>query len=456
MLLTCDPDLVKRMNAVRSNFTRGDWYTALRLHPTRDNITSIKDEALHSDLRNHMAPGYSGKENMHMEQDIDGKLLQMFDLIREKYISTETEYNPLDLSKVCSYFTLDVISGVAFGKSFGFLDVDDDPLGYIKNLEQFLPAIMLFSVWPELQRLMRLPLVRALAPSAKDAVGLGRAMCFAEERVRERFGKEKIVRRDMLGAFINRGMSQEQLESETLTQITAGSDSTASSLRCTLLYISTNPAILSNILSEFHTAASEGRITRPIIRDTEARQLPYLQACIKEGLRMYPPVTGLLAKEVPKEGAEIDGKFVPGGTQIGWNSWGMQRNRDVFGGDVEVFRPERWLPVPGCDGVAEKGRLDRMNEVVGMVFGYGRFGCLGRGVATMELNKAFVEILSRFSLQPVSIAQPMTERCFGFYLHSNMLFRVTERHEDSDGHLRGMNGALKGLEAQALPGAYEV
>ena len=57
MLITKDPELVKEMSAVRSAYTRSDFYTALRLHPTRDNITSITDEALRSDLRSRMAHG---------------------------------------------------------------------------------------------------------------------------------------------------------------------------------------------------------------------------------------------------------------------------------------------------------------------------------------------------------------------------------------------------------------
>jgi len=57
MLITKDPELMKQMNAVRSPYTRSEWYTALRLHPTRDNITSVTDEAVHADIRTRMAPG---------------------------------------------------------------------------------------------------------------------------------------------------------------------------------------------------------------------------------------------------------------------------------------------------------------------------------------------------------------------------------------------------------------
>jgi len=57
MLITKDPELVKRMNAVRSPFVRSIWYSGLRLHPTRDNITSIIDESRHAEIRKKMTPG---------------------------------------------------------------------------------------------------------------------------------------------------------------------------------------------------------------------------------------------------------------------------------------------------------------------------------------------------------------------------------------------------------------
>ena len=350
-----------------------------------------------------MAFGYSGKENEHLEQDVDDQLLRMFELLNSKYLNRPDEGNfvNVDVSRVTNFFTLDVISKVAFGQTFGFLEHDEDPFGYLKNLEQFLPAIIVFGVYTELTNLLKMPLMKAALPKSTDKRGLGRVMGFARDRVQERFGHKAIVRQDMLGSFIKHGLTQGELESETLTQITAGSDSTASALRLTLHFICTTPPILQRLLAEFTTAMEAGKISRPVIKDSEARQLPYLQACIKEGLRVYPPVTGLMAKLAPDDGitVEVDGveKYIPGGTQIGWNSWGMTRHANIFGPDVEIYRPERWLPKDGSD--EERQRITRMTETVGLVFGSGRFGCLGRGVATMELNKAVIEVSSEHSLQ---------------------------------------------------------
>ena len=78
----------------------------------------------------------------------------------------------------------------------------------------------------------------------------------------------------------------------------------------------TTPRVLWRLLAEIDEGVKNGSISSPI-QDTEARALPYLQACIKEGLRFFPPVTGLFDKLVPPEGDTFKDVFLPGGTEIG-------------------------------------------------------------------------------------------------------------------------------------------
>jgi cytochrome P450 len=124
-------------------------------------------------------------------------------------------------------------------------------------------------------------------------------------------------------------------------------------------------------------------ISNPIT-DAEARRLPYLQAVIKEGLRIYPPATGLMSKEVPAGGDTVKGFFMPGGTGIGWTTLGLMRNVKIWGEDADVFRPERWF-----EGTPEEIRKREID--MEMVFGYGKYQCLGKHIAYLELNKVFVQ-----------------------------------------------------------------
>lgn len=367
----------------------------------------------------------------------------MLSLIRSKYMSTSTSYRLMDAAHVIMFFTLDAISDVAFGKSFGFLHRDEDAFGYTEQIKSMLPAMMMFGVYPELHRILRLPYVQKLLPKATDAVGLGRVMGFARDVVAERFptmGKAtpQVVRKDMLGSFKDNGLTQDQLESETLIQITAGSDTTATTIRMALFHIVTNPECEKRLLDELtadgYGPPNHGGLDVPTLSDAAARNLPYLQACIKESLRMYPPVTGLLSKQVPDSGESItvhyrDGSshdlFVPGGTRIGWNPYGMMRSMSTFGADADVWRPERWLEYETRGMTA--AQLREMNDTVSLVFGYGRFGCLGRPVAMLELNKAIPELVRRFKWQVARPEKPWTGICAGYWLHDDMDFVVTER-----------------------------
>jgi cytochrome P450 len=167
----------------------------------------------------------------------------------------------------------------------------------------------------------------------------------------------------------------------------AGSDTTATAIRVTLLHVMTNPRVYNTLRAEIDAADRENRLSKPVIRESEAKTLPYLQGCILEGLRIIPPVSGLAPRDTPPEGDVINGIPVPGGTAIGMSFYGIQRNKKVYGDDADVFRPERWLP-----GAVDPDMRKKMDQSVDTIFMYGRFYCLGKPIAFMELNKVFVEV----------------------------------------------------------------
>ena len=90
-----------------------------------------------------------------------------------------------------------------------------------------------------------------------------------------------------------------------------------------------------------------------------------------------------MAKKVPPGGDNFNGIYVPGGTRIGYGGFSVLRNKKIWGEDADVFRPERWL---GGENIKD---LDLAWDVI---FNAGRYQCLGKNVALMELNKVFVEV----------------------------------------------------------------
>ncbi|KIV98397.1 uncharacterized protein PV09_09770 [Verruconis gallopava] len=384
-------------------------YKGLRFDPSRDNLLSQQDDKLHSELRSKLSAGYSGREVDELESKIDENILKFVNLIKT-YADSEL---PMDMGRKVAFFSLDTISHLAFGEPLGDLSSDSDVYGYIDELEKSLPFIILTTAIPWIMTLMKLPFFSSLTPNARDTKGLGKAVGIAKEVTKGRFSEDGIIRRDMLGSFIARGLTQLEAESELVLQLIAGSDTTATAIRMTLLHVITNYRVLGTLLAEIDAK----KPTWPVITDEEARKMPYLQAVIKEGLRIWPPLASLESKEVPKGGDTFGELFLPEGTCIGVCIWGIMRRADVWGKNAAEFRPERWL---SCD----PQQLKVMTATLNLVFHTGKWQCLGKNVALMELNKVFVELLRRFEFVIIDPSKPMKSSNRSIFLQSEFWLRA--------------------------------
>lgn len=231
----------------------------------------------------------------------------------------------MDLARKVQYLTLDVISTVGLGKPFGMLKADNDINDYLKSIEEGLWISNLLMA-TGLYRIMQIQWIGSLLlPSTKDSKGLGRMIATSEQMVTERLKSPTDSRSDMLAAFIRHGLIDDELRMEAFEAVIAGSDTTASGIRGILLCIFTNPRVYQKLQAEIDDAVKSGDVpSNGIISDAKARQLKYLQAVIREGLRIYIPVVNIFARDIPPEGdtVTVDGKsiFIPGGTWIHWTA----------------------------------------------------------------------------------------------------------------------------------------
>jgi cytochrome P450 len=122
----------------------------------------------------------------------------------------------------------------------------------------------------------------------------------------------------------------------------AGSDSTASTMQSFFYYVLSDARVYAKLQREVDEAQKTGQISS-IVDYAEAMKLEYFQACLKEAMRIRPAVGLGIYRVVPPEGANIGGQFFPGGTEVSVNGWVLHRDTEVFGDDVETFRPERWF-----------------------------------------------------------------------------------------------------------------
>ncbi|KAI2779816.1 cytochrome P450 [Daldinia loculata] len=419
-LITSDPEIIQRMNGARSKYQRSSWYKRTRVDPYYASLFSMMDTAEHTRIRARMSSGYRAKENSTIE-GVDEQLVEFVALIRRKYLSSDHELRSLDLAGKITFFALDVLSKVAYGRAFGYLRTDSDVHGHVESMETAVNSLSVLLDIPWLTGLLFSKTFLSLfGPTPTDKNGRGKMMGIAQAVTSEdHFGSDAKDRQDIIGSFIKHGFTRRQCETEIPFQIVAGSGTVATAICGTMLNLLSLPRVYFKLREEIDGAIARGRISSPIKED-EAMKLEYLQAVIYEGLRINTPLSSLLSKEVPPEGDTIDGKFIPGGTRIGHNNLAIHRSTTVFGCDAHVFRPERWLDID-----VEKHR--RMTQTVELIFGYGQFGCLGKNIAFMELNKVYVELLRYFDFQLIDPKKPMHSVDRNIFLQKDMWVRVTER-----------------------------
>ncbi|KAK8076531.1 Cytochrome P450 monooxygenase sdnE [Apiospora phragmitis] len=177
----------------------------------------------------------------------------------------------------------------------------------------------------------------------------------------------------------------DRLQAEAQIVIGAGTETTAKSLSMISFYLNHDPAKRQRLREELATVGPEPDGSFSLAK---LEKLPYLTACITEGVRMMSGVTGRLPRVAhePLQCRECQMNYV------------VNNDPTLFPQPLE-FRPERWL----VDDEAEAGvkREDgRRLERYMVSFMRGSRACIGVNLAWAELYLALAYVVARFDLPP--------------------------------------------------------
>jgi len=168
--------------------------------------------------------------------------------------------------------------------------------------------------------------------------------------------------------------------------ISAGTDTTATTLTGWTYYVCTHEEVYSRLVREIRGAFGE----EDDIKWEKARNLRYLEVTIYEALRLFPPSAASQQRIVPPGGATIDGYFVPGGKTVAVSPWAATHSRLNFY-EPDSFLPERWL------GEDERFIGDHLNA--SLPFGTGPRVCIGRNLAYLEMRLILSHLLWNFDIE---------------------------------------------------------
>ncbi|KDQ55381.1 hypothetical protein JAAARDRAFT_134081 [Jaapia argillacea MUCL 33604] len=353
-------------------------------------------------------------------------------------LGSESKAKSIDMSSWMSRVALESVGRTILGYSFDPLDTpSSNP--YTAAIRELIPTLfkiaLLRQFAPFLARLgpawFRRKLVE-LTPNdtIQKVKNMSDVMYNAAKEILRRKKEEKsqlvdddgscgTTDKDLLNVLMRTNMSAshgEQLsEEEIIGQMTVmifgAQDTTSSALSRILYMLSIRPDIQDMVRQEIKSALTTEKMDSDGNLDLDGLSgLPWLEAVIKETLRLYPPVpfvrrsatkTIAIPVSCPIESSNpnhppMSTVTIPSGTTLFVGMAAANRSQAIWGNDAKEWKPERWLsgtePAKMTDGL----RLPGIYAGTLTFFG-GERSCIGYKFAQIEMKIILSTLLTRFS-----------------------------------------------------------
>lgn len=242
----------------------------------------------------------------------------------------------MNFSDWLAWFAFDVMGEVSFSRQFGFLEEGRDIDNTLQGIENMIWSGIVIAELPELydfsqSRWFRMiPVVGQYGSSLNFLIDVSasQALCIdnvenpdcdpqkALAFITERRDGKSVDRRDLLSRFLQLEKDNpakfDTLDTQILAtlNIFAGSDTTSIALRAVLYFLIKDQRVWTKLQKELDTAVADGTMSEATTYN-EAQKVPFLQACIKEAMRLHPSLGTQHTRLVPEGGVTIDGRYLP-------------------------------------------------------------------------------------------------------------------------------------------------
>lgn len=184
-LVTNNPDVVKIISGTDERWRRDPFYITGRFNPYHDNLFSRLDPGEHRLAKSRTIAAYSGRETPDLEVGVDDVVKTLLSTMQGRYttaVNSPSEDSclvppSLDLGKTSCYFTLDVITRLAFGQETGFLRADKDHYNFLGSLHELWPRMSTCADIPWIRKVLFSSFCLGLVgPKPTDKSGFGALM----------------------------------------------------------------------------------------------------------------------------------------------------------------------------------------------------------------------------------------------------------------------------------------
>ncbi|KAH7421861.1 hypothetical protein KP509_13G078800 [Ceratopteris richardii] len=168
----------------------------------------------------------------------------------------------------------------------------------------------------------------------------------------------------------------------------------------------------------------DGRDTSQVDEELLCR-LPYLEAVMKEALRLHPPAS-LLLPHFTKEATKVAGYTIEANTILAVNAWAIGRDESVWK-EANEFKPERFLAEGSDAHISFEGHANFQL----LAFGKGRRGCPGRSLGMIMASLFVANLVHNFDLHTPQVPDLTEKMCAGNMLANPLHPNIYSRHHPS-------------------------
>ncbi|KAK5701173.1 hypothetical protein LTR17_022829 [Elasticomyces elasticus] len=219
----------------------------------------------------------------------------------------------------------------------------------------------------------------------------------------------------------------------------AGGELTSAALCGLFVLLIANPTKMSMLCNEIRSSFTDNST----ISLACASALPYLDACVEEALRLYPPSPTGLERLTPPQGIAIGGHAVPGGVRVSVAPVAANKSPANFT-NSEAFVPERWLKTDSTYAGDD--------QAASQPFSVGPNACIGRSIAIAQLKVATVKLLYNFDIMRCSDMQHwLRQKAYIIWDREHVRLDATVKQARSCPPPRTQHGSVCTLQGKDQP-----
>ncbi|KAK8065400.1 hypothetical protein PG997_012147 [Apiospora hydei] len=388
---------------------KGYWYETLTFpDSTYKTPMATVDQKEKIERSRLLASAYTTSSLLQSEQAINAQAELLLKWMDEHAVSSK----PTALSKFFTFIAYDIMGEVIFSKSFGFLEKGGDIEDSLRQGLDFGAYVAVLPYFPWLQKL----LVNPLFASFFQLVMPSNYVVDRSIRALEQRKKNPDARFDYVAHWLRTHekhpdrLTAKDVQAAATSNVSAGADTVTCALQSFIYHTIRHPNAWRRLQDEIEEAEAEQRQQigessqdHPVFSFAVAQKLPYLQACIKECMRVCPPSTIGLQRVAPRGGITIGDRTFESGTVLSVHLPSILLSEELWGPDAHEFVPERWL---GDD--KKTAALDKYF----IPFGLGYNSCVGQNLVRIELSKILPTIVRRYDISLVNPEQEWTYKTY--------------------------------------------